>query len=67
MGDSAVDIGKASPPVGRAFTAAQRRGERGFGKDAWSRPPEQPCSDCPHKGNQASGTKGFSSNERFKP
>jgi hypothetical protein len=58
-----VDVGKASPPVGSAYEDKQKSGERGFGKESWSRPGEQPVSDRAYKNNQASGTRGFSSNK----
>jgi hypothetical protein len=54
-----VDIGKPSPPVGRAYKGNEKSGERGYGKENWSRPPEQPSSDRPYKGGQAAGVKGF--------
>ena len=58
-----VDVGKESPPVGRAFKGSEKSGERGYGKESWSRPGEQPVSDRAYKNNQASGTRGFSSNK----
>jgi hypothetical protein len=54
-----VDVGKASPPVGRAYKGNEKSAERGYGKESWSRPPEQSTSDRPYKGGQAAGVKGF--------
>ncbi len=54
-----VDVGKNSPPVGRAYKGGEKSGERGYGKESWSRPGEQKTSDRPYKGGQSAGVKGF--------
>jgi hypothetical protein len=54
-----VDVGKESPPVGRAYKGNEESGECGYGKESWSRPPEQTASNRPYKGGQSAGVKGF--------
>jgi hypothetical protein len=59
-----------SPPKGPAYSGGQGKGDystgKGFG-EKYSSPGEQPFSGRAYSGGQAAGTKGFSSNEKFKP
>jgi hypothetical protein len=53
-----VDVGNASPPVGKAYKGSEKSGEKGYGKESWSRPSEQAVSERPYKGGQSAGVKG---------
>jgi hypothetical protein len=59
-----------SPPLRSAYSGGQGKGDKSTGKgfgEKYSKPGEQPFSGRAYSGSQASGTRGFSSNEKFRP